>query len=360
MTETPGAWLMRIDEEARPNRYSLTVADGPTLYRSVHEGDGVLIVDGDDSVVVGFARIYRIRKDPDATTFFFDGFVTLEGRGTPFVLGVGAPESKAAVLRLEWSTFEAALKTACGIEFSKFPVFEGQTLDERTYIRGLLQYAVTDDLLGPADGPLEEIVGMSVRDRYLVGKLAPPDTSVSDDQVEELSDAATGDPEGAERETDASTSRSLVPSSFGFTFCVDGSAGAIELRVAWGRYERTESERIDERTGNPFRCWKRVPSGGTATISFVRKIIEPIAVDGNCPAVVIQGTVGEPLSNGDRMVTLFLVNGQAKPDENQDQAWIFQPEMIARDPGGRAIFRRRPFLTEVGSDEERAALEMIY
>ena len=30
-----------------------------------------------------------------------------------------------------------------------------------------------DDLLGPANGPREEVVGMSVRDRYLVGKLAP-------------------------------------------------------------------------------------------------------------------------------------------------------------------------------------------
>jgi hypothetical protein len=360
MTETPGAWLIRIYEEERRSRYSVTVADGAALYRGVQEGDGVLIVGGGNELVVGFARIYRIRTGRDETTFFFDGFVTVEGTKTPFDLGVGTPESKTVVLRLEWPTFEAALKAVCGIEFVAFPVFKGQTPDERTYIRDLLQYAITDDLLGPADGPLEEIVGMSVRDRYLVGKLAPPDTSVSDDQVEELSDAATGDPEGAEREADASTSRSLVPSSFGFTFCVDGSVEAIELRVGWGRYERTESERIDERTGNPFRCWKRVTSGGTVAISLGRRIVEPIAVDGNCPAVVIQGTVGEPLSNGDRMVTLFLVNGQAKPDENQDQAWIFQPEMIARDPGGRAIFRRRPFLTEVGSDEERAALEMIY
>lgn len=34
-----------------------------------------------------------------------------------------------------------------------------------------------DDLLGPAGGPEEFIVDMGVRDRYLVGKLAPMDNA---------------------------------------------------------------------------------------------------------------------------------------------------------------------------------------
>ena len=42
------------------------------------------------------------------------------------------------------------------------------------YVRDLLELAVRDDLLGPAAGPHELIKDMSVRDRYLVGKLAPP------------------------------------------------------------------------------------------------------------------------------------------------------------------------------------------
>ena len=32
---------------------------------------------------------------------------------------------------------------------------------------------MVDDLLGPAEGPYEWVVDMGVRDRYLVGKLAP-------------------------------------------------------------------------------------------------------------------------------------------------------------------------------------------
>ena len=46
-------------------------------------------------------------------------------------------------------------------------------VEDRAYIRELLQLAVMDDLLGPAGGPRERIVDMGVRDRYLVGKLAP-------------------------------------------------------------------------------------------------------------------------------------------------------------------------------------------
>jgi len=360
MTETPGAWAIRIDGKILKNRCFVTVTNDTARVGGVQEGDGVLIVDSGNDSAIGFARIYRIRLGSATTTFFFDGFLEVGEEKTTTDLGVGNPESKSVILRLEWPTFEAALKTACGIEFSTFPVFGGRTPEERTYIRDLLQYAVTDDLLGPADGPEEEIVGMSVRDRYLVGKLAPPDTRTSDDQVEELPDATGSDSEGDERETDASTSRSLVPSSLGFTFCVDGSVDAIELRVGWGRYERTESQRIDEKTGNPFRCWKRVLSGGRVTLSLGRRIVEPLVVDAECPEVSIQGTVGEPLPNGDRMVTLFLVNCQAKPEENQDRAWVFQPEMIVRDTEERAIFRRRHFPNDIGADEELVALEMIY
>lgn len=360
MTETPGAWSIRIDGKMWESRCFVTVAVAPEYSKGIREGDGVLFVDRGNDKAIGFARIYRIRSGSAATTFFFDSFMEVGDGKTISELGIGNLESKAVVLRLEWPTFEYALKTACGIEFSAFPVFDGRTSEERTYIRDLLQSAVTEDLLGPADGPEEEIIGMSVRDRYLVGKLAPPDTLVSDDQVEELSDAAEGDSEGDERETDASTSRSLVPSSLGFTFCVDGSVEAVELQVGWGRYERTESERIDEKTGNPFRCWKRIPSGGTVKLSLDHRIVEPLAVDPECPEVSIQGTIGERLSNGDRMVTLFLVNCQAKPDENQDRAWVFQPEMIVRDPEGRSIFHRRPFMNDIGTDEELSALEMIY
>lgn len=354
------AWLIRLGDEARRNRFFVTVDHGSSLFPGVQEGDGVLIANGDMMGVVGFARIYRIRPTLDEMTFFFDGVVPVKENKTLAELGVGMPESKAAVLRLEWLVFETALKTAYGIGFDAFPVFSGESPEEQAYVRELLQYAVMDDLLGPADGPVEEIVGMSVRDRYLVGKLAPMNTLMDQDQVEEFGTSGLNDVDEQGNEVDASTNQSLVPSSMGFTFCIDDSLESVELFANWGRYERTESEQTDDKTGKVRRCWKRIPSGGSATVFFDRKTIDPVVVDKNCQAVVVQGSVSEPLENGDRLVTLFLVNAQSMPEQNQDQAWIFQPELIVRDPEGRAVFRRRPILRADEFDDEREALEMIY
>lgn len=328
--------------------------------RKVREGDAILVLVGgsDGPNVLSCARVYRVRHTADHTAILLDGQIQLNRAQPLRSIGIQAPMENLS--RLEWPLFEKALKTACGIQLASLSTFPGTTFGEQNYVRDLLQWAVEDDLLGPADGPAEEIIGMSVRDRYLVGKLAPPDTRVQDDQVEDLPDAATTDPEGDDREAEASTSNSLVPSSFGFTFCVDGSAKTVEVRANWGRYERTESERMNEKTDKPFRCWKRIPSGGTVTVSLDRRIVAPIVMDSACPDVVVQGTVGDPLPSGDRLVTLFLVNGQTKPNENQDRAWVFQPELIVRDGEGRSIFRKRPLLSDIGWDEERESLEMIY
>ena len=61
-------------------------------------------------------------------------------------------------------------------------------------MRDFLELAVRDDLLGPAGGPHELIKDMSVRDRYLVGKLAPrrPD----DDQSARIEPASAAEEAG--------------------------------------------------------------------------------------------------------------------------------------------------------------------
>lgn len=354
------AWLIHLGDEAHNRRFSVTVDHGSSLFRGVEEGDGVLIAGGDPLAAVSFARIYRIRAKLDETTFFFDGVLPVNGGKALTDLGVTAPESKAAMSRLEWPIFEAALKMACGIAFGALPVLEGGSAEEQAYVRELLQLAVIDDLLGPADGPVEEIVGMSVRDRYLVGKLAPMDTEPDAAETDNFGTSGKVDPDDQGEEIETSSSHSLVPSSMGFTFCVDGKLESVQLFANWGRYERTQSEREDEETGKSRRCWKRIPSGGSAVVSLNKRTIDPIRVDADCPSVVVQGSVSAPLENGDRLVTLFLVNTQTMPEQNQDQAWIFQPELMVRDKEGQAIFRRRPILRADEFDEEREALEMIY
>jgi len=350
------AWLIHLDGETQYRRFSVTINHDSSLFQGVEEGDGVLVVGDNPLVAISFARIYRIRVEFHETTFFFDAVLPVNDGRTLTGLGVAAPKSKAAMVRLGWPVFEAALKTACGVTFDALPVLRGGSAEEQAYVRELLQLSITDDLLGPADGPDEEIVGMSVRDRYLVGKLAPMDTTPDAAETDTFGESGHPDSEDQDEEIDTSTNQSLVPSSMGFTFCVDGDLENVQLFANWGRYERTQSEQTDESR----RCWKRRPSGGSAAVSLKKRTIEPIQIDTNCPSIFVQGSVSAPLENGDRLVTLFLVNTQTMPEQNQDQAWIFQPELIVRDTEGRAVFRRRPILRADEFDEERESLEMIY
>ncbi len=400
-----GAWLIRLGDPARVGGVSVTVTGLPKTKTPVAEGDGVMIVRQDQGspLAVAFARIYRVRLTGDARALYFDGIVPLDPPRDLASLGVTPSETDVPIFRLDWPVFENALKTVAGMDFSGLPVIKGDSPQEQAYIRELLQLAVMDDLLGPASGPEEEIVGMSVRDRYLVGRLAPRtagedeyieglrgpaalDEDISDgegrDDLKPLEEVGFGREKGGRRrlpgeefastkgstdpdddegqEIEASKNQSVVPSSLGMTVCVDGGAGALDLEVRWGRYVRTTSEEQVDENGKPLRAWKRVPSGGKISLRLKDGQIRPIAPDAECPNVVIQGTVRPPLASGDRLVTIFLVNDQPKPDQNQDEAWLFQPEMILRHPKGEAVFRRRPVFDNDDYDPERVALEMIY
>ncbi|MBI9019021.1 MAG: helicase [Phycisphaerae bacterium] len=350
------AWLIKLGNETVLSGFSYTLDIEPNLTQGVHEGDGVL-VSNHECQIVAFARIFRKRFSLKSTTFYFDGYVSVDTSVSIEELSIPVPDSELPMARLDWSLFENALKTASNLTWDAFPVLSGESSKEQAYIRDLMQAAIVDDILGPADGPEEEIIGMGVRDRYLVGKLAPKNEVITDD--DNLPGAGAEDDQET-LEVDASTNQSLVPSSLGFTFCVDSSVEKVELIANWGRYIRTESQRINEKTNQAFRCWKRIPSGGSTTILMDKRKIEPFAIDSHCPEVLIQGSISSQLNNGDRLVTLFFINNQILPEQNQDRAWVFQPELVVRDSDNQSIFRRRPVLESGGMDTEREALEMIY
>lgn len=349
--------------------------------RCIQESDAILLLEPEVGIIAS-ARIYRIRRDLEQTTLYFDGLIEFETPVNPASLGLSAPTS--TIERIDWPSYEAVLQTTCGIAFADFPTISGQSLPEQNHMRRLLQLATKDDLLGPANGPYEEVVGMSVRDRYLVGKLAPkipsedelpPVAGESEIDDEELTgnddhipnskkssyNLAGDEEDEPEKELDASKNQSLVPSSLGFTFCLDGGEDEIELEVRWGRYQRGQSEdAVSEATGKPLRAWKRTPAGGKRNLALTNGEIAPFAPDAESPEVFVKGIVRPPLPSGDRLVTVFLVNDQIKPDQNQDAAWVFQPEIIVRGKEGATVFRRRPVLEADGTDEEREALEMVY
>lgn len=381
---TPSAWLVMLSDHVRLGRYSVELPGEREHYRDVEEGDGLLVADEVDGEwrIVTFAGVFRIRSGGASTTLYFDTVTTVDVEPSLEALGVGAEGRPGSVERLDWTTYEAAVRTCTGGGFGALPL-----ITDQAYLRELMRLAVEDDLLGPAGGPHEEIPDMSVRDRYLVGKLAPRDAvpeapvtdaletageqeadlrlreGVASDPGQEFS-RTTGrrDPEEEPAELDASTNASLVPSSLGLTFCVAADATHLAVQASWGRYERRGSEKhFNEKSGKPLRVWKRIPSGGEVVFPLDSEgDMEPLAPDPAQPSVVVHGRVRLSPNGQDRLVTLFLVNTQPTPDTQADAAWLFQPELAVRDLAGKPVFRRRPPLEADGADEEREALEMLY
>jgi len=374
-----------LGSDRRLAPYTLVLKGDRSLYQAIAEDDWVLVLNTSCEVVRA-GRVLRIRSNLEITTIFFDR-VSSTDAPVPVASVLLASPSSGNVVRLRWEEFVSALTMALHQTIDGVLVVE-----DRAYIRELLQLAVVDDLLGPAGGPHERIVDMSVRDRYLVGKLAPRENAqggieglegpLAEDEVEEPTDpivpgqhepgaefgTATGrvEPESdSTDEIDAASNQSLVPSSFGMTFCVDGDVERIEVETRWGTYERVSNNdhELTRPSGQKAKVWQRIPSGGRLVLPLTAGVIPHQAPDANRPAVRIQGSIRAKNANGDRLVTLFLINAQEEPDTNRDTAWLFQPELIVRaeaEASTRAIFRRRPVLDADGMDAERESLEMIY
>ena len=405
MTKTPSAWIANdhgLSTDHRIKSYILTLKGERALYQSIEEDDWILVLHPAGRIArVG--RVLRVRSDLEFTTLYFDRVLPVT---EPVSIGVTSltPPLSGSIGRIQWTDFVESLSKALHKTIAEIPTVGSdartpQHQQELAYIRELLQLAVMDDLLGPAGGPHERIVDMGVRDRYLVGKLAPRQAAqggieglegpLANDEAEEPTDpkapgqhepgaefgTATGRIEAesdAADEIDAASNQSLVPSSLGMTFCVDGDAERIEVEVRWGRYERSDEHEIfrlrkDKETGaetqTKAKVWQRIPCGGKLVLPLTEGVIPHQEPDKAYPEVRVQGSVRAKNANGDRLVTLFLVNAQQELETNRDAAWVFQPELIVRSEGEapkRTIFRRRPVLNADGMDPERESLEMIY
>jgi hypothetical protein len=395
----PNAWIAinhGFGTDHRLGPYVLILKGERSLYQSIVGDDWVLTLNLAGSITrVG--RVLRVRSDLETTTLYFDQVLSIT---QPVLIGLTSltPPSSGSIGRVQWADFVEALTKALNTTIAEIPTVGSNASSPRyqqelAYIRELLQLAVMDDLLGPAGGPHERIVDMGVRDRYLVGKLAPRDAEqggieglegpLANDDAEEPSDpkapgqhepgaefgTATGrlEPESGDAdEIDAASNQSLVPSSLGMTFCVDGDADRIEVEVRWGRYERSDEHEIfrthkNKETGaetqTKAKVWQRIPCGGKLVLPLIEGVIPHWAPHEAYPDVRIQGSVRTKNVNGDRLVTLFLVNAQQELETNRDSAWLFQPELIVRSEAEapkRAIFRRKPVLDADGMDHGSA------
>lgn len=153
---------------------------------------------------------------------------------------------------------DTAGEKAADAAFPSTPTQDDITAPSPFALREELIDLLRRDLLGPADGPEEEIPTDSrLTQRYLVGSLAPggcppdaafipavPQMYIAEPNTEAdiLSLAGTDDPD-APAEREPVLVDSLLPSSAGFSCLVDGDEQALLVRTAWGRYERCASNR---------------------------------------------------------------------------------------------------------------------
>jgi len=234
-------------------------------------------------------------------------------------------------------------------------------------IRNELTEMVVKDLLGPAGGPNEELDQREdrVRERYLVGMLAPKAVSVDAGTMDELGSSEQDDAEVGTTDISTTSTDTMFPASMGLSFVVEPDAKAILVRTEWGRYSRVTSATQKRRDGNPALVWKRqLVVGQPQLISLKDGLFGPIAPYQDQPQVTFQGRIRQTQDGW--IVTVFLVNQQEEPKQKKDEAWVFQPKITVLDPEERAIFIKR---TSLNSDlskmdpitrEETETLDMLY
>lgn len=237
-------------------------------------------------------------------------------------------------------------------------------------IRDELTDMVVRDLLGPAGGPEEELHEREahVYGRYLVGMLAPVDSEVP---LEELDELATGDgAEGEEgaAETNTPAGGTYFPSSMGMSFVVDSELTEILVEAEWGQYLRIKSETQTQKDGEPANVWKRRPVAPPPVTVPLREGTFPLgAPHPEHPRVTL--TVRMRDTSQGWVVTVFLVNQQEerkRRGEPKDEVWLFQPKLRARATDGRPAFVQKKDLKldlsrmDRLTREETETLEMLY
>lgn len=236
-------------------------------------------------------------------------------------------------------------------------------------IRSQLEELVRKDLLGPAGGPEEELDWREdrVRERYLIGVLAPRRTLLEPVQPDELSTAELDDEEAGTAESASLPTDTFFPNSFGLSFVVESSAQAILVKTEWGRYRRVRSEIQQMKDGSAPLVWKREPvAGEPQRIPLKEGDFGPLVPRPNDPYVVLRGRIRRR-PNG-WVVTLFMENTQDEPDRKKDEAWVFQPKMWVTGASGQGepvfVCRRSWNLDgnrlDTETRQEMEMLEMLY
>jgi hypothetical protein len=249
-------------------------------------------------------------------------------------------------------------------------------------VRAELEERLERDLLGPWDGPEEELPpGTSPAERYLLGRLVPrlPPDEPADVDAGEAVDAEQGDPalvdlevsaadgDGAGEEAPESEttvrSGSMAASAIGLAFSVASEVQAVRVTARWGRYQRAPSQVHRTEQGRPRTTWHRVQCGGEVEVPLGAEGADFRVPDPEQEAVTVQFTVRH--RGPRRVVELALVNGQRAAAKTPDVARLYQAGLTVTAPdGAAAVFcgHNDPDLSgpPPDGDDERLHLELLH
>ena len=243
-------------------------------------------------------------------------------------------------------------------------------------VRAELESLLERDLLGPWDGPEEELPpGDSPAERYLLGRLVPRDAPADENTADD--EGTADDPALVERETtaDADTddtdveseaavrAGSMAASTIGLSFMVPADVDAVVVEASWGRYERVPSEVHETPTGRPATVWKRRPRGGSVEVPLNAEAAGSLIPDPEFEGVVVHYTVRH--RERCRIAVVSLVNAQPGVKQTPDTARLYQVRLsVTYLDGYQAIFvaHNDPELTDPpgGHDDELLHLELLH
>ncbi|MCK9869543.1 DISARM system helicase DrmA [Nocardiopsis dassonvillei] len=207
-------------------------------------------------------------------------------------------------------------------------------------VRDELQHFLERDLLGPWDGPTEELPTRysGPRERYLVGALGPRHQTPlsSRDAADQLPDsdaeadgAASG--EGSGELPEKATTQNLGhlwASTMGLSFSVPADTDAVHVRADWGQYGR---ESVEEDEGKKRSVWVREPKEFEREIRLDGKPDFKVGLtdpDPGSPCVYLAVSVREDRDGlPRRTVELNLVNNRLPVHPNGDTMWLFQARL---------------------------------
>lgn len=259
------------------------------------------------------------------------------------------------------------------------------TVSASTVVRADLVALIEQELLGPRNGPEEEIRG-TPRAAYMVGSLAPvtidptldvtsgadvgADPAETGNAIVDLDPVASGqsgvpvptgeDPAEGDEERDEGAKGALThPSSMGLRFQVPRDCGVLSVTASWGRYESFRQENED---GRKIQFSRRTPFERTGEIDVRQHdshvALPPITLD---PDVTLRV---ELYPRDDRtIVELALSNDRTTALDAPPGDWLFQTKLRVEANSGDAVFLPTRDVLAAGYDEldpERQRLDLQY